>query len=150
MASAERVANCNKLALSELKPPHLCADSSGWSEGDLLLLSEPVLILWTEHSERHWLPSMSAQISATDAERDIAGRWNLGKMHFSGRPVGVKYAEHDPNSIVPVEGVVDAATMESAEAQHADARPADAAATAEAAAAGPAEIRDRAETPKES
>eukprot|EP00971_Amphidinium_carterae_P305936 6079622-Amphidinium_carterae.1 len=78
MATPDNVASYGRLILQELLVP--VKTSVAWEEGPTPLLPPTTVGFWTEHSERHWLPSMSTQTDVPDAHRDIGGRWNLNKL----------------------------------------------------------------------
>ena len=78
MASGEQVASYGRMVLQELAVPELC--EGVWQELGQVLIPGGLPGHWTEHSERHFLPSFGAQAEVSDAERDLAGRWGLGKI----------------------------------------------------------------------
>eukprot|EP00971_Amphidinium_carterae_P199935 3968166-Amphidinium_carterae.1 len=59
MATPDNVASYGRLILQELLVP--VKTSVAWEEGPTTLLPPTTVGFWTEHSERHWLPSMSTQ-----------------------------------------------------------------------------------------
>ena len=45
-------------------------------------LPELAGLFWSEHSDRHWLPSLAALAGVAKDTRDFVGRWHLG-LHQS-------------------------------------------------------------------
>ena len=78
MASGEQVATYGRLVLQELAVPAL--HEGVCREEGRVLLAGRLPGHWTEHSERHFLPSYGAQVGISDPERDLVSRWNLGKL----------------------------------------------------------------------
>ena len=44
---------------------------------------DEVALFFTEHSERHWVPSVSAALRVEKSVRDYAGRWGVDSSHQS-------------------------------------------------------------------
>jgi hypothetical protein len=56
-----------------------------WTEIEELRLfsCDDVALFFTEHSERHWIPSVSAALHVEKSVRDYAGRWGVDSSHQS-------------------------------------------------------------------
>ena len=77
MAQYSDAAALGRHVLRALKVP-VWTDSVGWEEGHNLLVPGFASCLWSEHSERHWLPSMAAACGISKSRRDFVGRWSIG------------------------------------------------------------------------
>lgn len=63
--------------------PKFSRASGAWEfVEDVLLAPEPAGLFWSEHSERHFLPSTAALAEVPKDTRDFVGRWHLG-LHQS-------------------------------------------------------------------
>jgi hypothetical protein len=66
--------------LLELKSPIWNNAEEVWQESDVVfLLTSPCHLFWTEHSERHVLPSWSAALGVDKSKRDDLGRWGIDR-----------------------------------------------------------------------
>ena len=75
---ADSAAN-GRAVLRELRVPEWDEDDSCWKETDVALIPPEFVLLWSEHSERHWLPSLAAECNVPKSERDFLGRWSISK-----------------------------------------------------------------------
>eukprot|EP00971_Amphidinium_carterae_P342517 6481849-Amphidinium_carterae.1 len=77
MASTEEVTAYGRLILQELRVPRWGADGEGWVEAQEALLSPRMVKYYTDHSERHFMPSIGITLGLSQEERQIIGRWGL-------------------------------------------------------------------------
>ena len=78
MAHYSDAAANSRALLRALKVPAM-KEGVGWTERDLHLLPEGLEKFWSEHSERHWLPSVAAAHGVSKGERDFVGRWGIDR-----------------------------------------------------------------------
>ena len=77
MMGYEMCSAWNRRMLGELHSPvRIVGREWGFSDS-LLLAPGGVSALWTEHSDRHFLPSASSQAGVPKPERDYLGRWGI-------------------------------------------------------------------------
>ena len=65
-----------KLLLT-LKKPVRDMETDGWKDGPDLLIIAPAHLFHTEHSERHFAPSVSAVLKVAREPRNYLGRWGI-------------------------------------------------------------------------
>jgi len=86
MASYAAAAALGKRLLLELPLPARGARVGDCWVEDLAggrLLPSPGHLYFTEHSERHWLPSVTGALGVTKDKRDMLGRWAVDSSHQS-------------------------------------------------------------------
>ena len=66
----------SRMVLGTLKTVSVESDGR-WTEGTELLIPSPGPLFWTEHSERHVLPSIAAAQEIDKTSRDYLGRWGI-------------------------------------------------------------------------
>ena len=67
-----------RAVLQELRVPEWSKEK-GWLETEQALVPPEGAMLFTEHSERHWLPSLAAACGVDKSRRDYLGRWGIGR-----------------------------------------------------------------------
>ena len=77
MADSCYIAGYDRFLLVKMKMPRRSAE--GWVESRECLLVPHGQMFWAEHSERHYLPSLSAAAKVIKELRDYIGRWGLGQ-----------------------------------------------------------------------
>ncbi len=83
MLSYAECAARNRAQTHQLMMPVFNRVEGYWEFSDAVeLVPEPAGLFWSEHSERHWLPSMAALAGVAKDTRDFVGRWHLG-LHQS-------------------------------------------------------------------
>lgn len=83
MASYAECSAWDRDLLHELRMPAYGAQTLRWKGlEEHRLVPVPMGLFWTEHSERHWLPSAAAAAGIAKDRRDFVGRWGLG-LHQS-------------------------------------------------------------------
>ena len=72
------LANHFRMVLSTLGTPK--REDGGWrSNPQMGLVTDEMVLLWTGHSARHVLPTISASIGCLKVDRDFLGRWAIGR-----------------------------------------------------------------------
>ena len=67
-----------KITMSRLEIP--VRNSKGaWTKSGMLLFQKAATLFWTEHSDRHFVPSVAAALGADRDDVDVAGRWGVNK-----------------------------------------------------------------------
>jgi hypothetical protein len=77
MAEYADAAALGRSLLRELRVPVFDLEELRYEESNDPLLPPGSEDFWTEHSERHWLSSLSVCLNVEKTKRDIAGRWGL-------------------------------------------------------------------------
>ena len=77
MMSYEMCSALNRRLLSELHAPLRSVGRVWRLSTSLLLAPDEIASLWTEHSERHFLPTASSQAGVPKHDRDYLGRWGI-------------------------------------------------------------------------
>jgi hypothetical protein len=78
-ASPADLANLGRIVLMQLVTPVSTTTTegvTGWREGQVPLIPEPLLGGWSGHSERCTMPSILAAMGVPKSERDPLGRWS--------------------------------------------------------------------------
>ena len=52
-----------------------------WQESGVRMMTFPSPLFWSEHSERHWLPSAAADSGVPKDSREFLGRWKPGQSN---------------------------------------------------------------------
>lgn len=85
--------------LLELKQPML-RPSGLWVEGPYSLLVEPGEKFFTEHSERHFMASVTAVLNVEAGKRDAVGRWGLNSERSDAYVLTGKLVVHEVQRLV--------------------------------------------------
>ena len=79
MASYSECSGLSRSLMLDLFVPVFRGGS--WKESDVKLMTFPSPLYWSEHSERHWLPSAAADSRVPKDSRDFIGRWKPGQSN---------------------------------------------------------------------
>eukprot|EP00971_Amphidinium_carterae_P085635 1694502-Amphidinium_carterae.1 len=80
MASTEEVTAYGRMVLQELKVPRWGLEGEGWIEDQGNLLTPRMVRYYTDHSERHFMPSIGIALGLAQEERQLIGRWGLSSI----------------------------------------------------------------------
>eukprot|EP00971_Amphidinium_carterae_P305867 6078440-Amphidinium_carterae.1 len=80
MATTEDLTVYGRLILQELMVPMWSMDGEGWVEGKVNLLTPRLAKYYTDHSERHFMPSIGVALGLAQEGRQIIGRWGLSRI----------------------------------------------------------------------
>ena len=75
VAEYPEAAALGRRLLTELRIPVRVEHSDYWEASADRLLENPAQMFWSEHSERHFLPTWAASLGIETGKRDFLGRW---------------------------------------------------------------------------